>query len=425
MGSLCGTEEQKITAGIEREIDLHSKEASKTHKLLLLGPGNSGKSTFFKQLCKIHSDGFQNADIDMAQQNIYDCVIDQMIQLIEICYFNIKNQNKILNKKKYNNKYNNNNILSSNNHNNYNSDDDDDDQAINLLHDTNNNINGINNVSNNNGNNNLINNRSDFVYKLEGEAKKCAEYLTSNNLPRGGIEINTNIAKMIDTLWNDESIKQTFYNRTNLGVVDSAPHFFNDIMRIGAMDFKPTNEDILLVRMPTTGIREASFSLDNNKFTLIDVGGQRNERNKWIHHFDTVSAVLFVASLSCYDQMLFEVDKVNAMHESIKLFDVVVNNRYFKRTTIIIFFNKYDLFCKKLPKKPLTTCFENYNGPLNDINSAKEYIKQVFLSCNTTNIKDKIYTHFTTATNADNVIKVFNDVQHSVVMTALNRTGVL
>ena len=50
-------------------------------KLLLLGPGNSGKSTFFKQLLKIHGDGFNDpkkfhtADITRA---IYDCCIGQM-----------------------------------------------------------------------------------------------------------------------------------------------------------------------------------------------------------------------------------------------------------------------------------------------------------------------------------------------------------
>ena len=39
---------------------------------------------------------------------------------------------------------------------------------------------------------------------------------------------------------------------------------------------------------------------------LVDVGGQRSERRKWIQCFDDVKAVLFVAALSGYDMTLFE-----------------------------------------------------------------------------------------------------------------------
>lgn len=39
-------------------------------------------------------------------------------------------------------------------------------------------------------------------------------------------------------------------------------------------------------------------------FSLIDVGGQKTERRKWIHCFEDVTATLFVVSLACYDQFL-------------------------------------------------------------------------------------------------------------------------
>ena len=37
--------------------------------------------------------------------------------------------------------------------------------------------------------------------------------------------------------------------------------------------------------------------------SIYDVGGQRNERRKWIHCFDDVTAVIFVAAINEYDQV--------------------------------------------------------------------------------------------------------------------------
>lgn len=48
-------------------------------------------------------------------------------------------------------------------------------------------------------------------------------------------------------------------------------------------------------------------------FEMYDVGGQRNERKKWINCFEGVTAVIFVAALSEYDQCLFEDSTVNRM----------------------------------------------------------------------------------------------------------------
>jgi guanine nucleotide-binding protein subunit alpha len=39
---------------------------------------------------------------------------------------------------------------------------------------------------------------------------------------------------------------------------------------------------------------------------MFDVGGQRSERKKWIHCFESVKSIIFCASLSEYDQVLLE-----------------------------------------------------------------------------------------------------------------------
>ena len=52
----------------------------------------------------------------------------------------------------------------------------------------------------------------------------------------------------------------------------------------------------------------------------------------------------------------------NRMHESLKLFDSICNNKWFTDTSIILFLNKKDLFEEKIKKSPLTICFPEYTG---------------------------------------------------------------
>lgn len=43
---------------------------------------------------------------------------------------------------------------------------------------------------------------------------------------------------------------------------------------------------------------------------IVDVGGQKSERRKWIHCFENVTSLIFLASLSEYDQVLEERDSI-------------------------------------------------------------------------------------------------------------------
>lgn len=52
----------------------------------------------------------------------------------------------------------------------------------------------------------------------------------------------------------------------------------------------------------------------------------------------------------------------NRMHESMKLFDSICNNKWFTDTSIILFLNKKDLFEEKIVHSPLTICFPEYTG---------------------------------------------------------------
>ena len=52
------------------------------------------------------------------------------------------------------------------------------------------------------------------------------------------------------------------------------------------------------------------FKIGELTYKLFDVGGQRSKRKKWIHYFKNVTALVFLVSLSEYDQMLYENESV-------------------------------------------------------------------------------------------------------------------
>lgn len=187
----------------------------------------------------------------------------------------------------------------------------------------------------------------------------------------------------------------------------------NDIDRVCALDYQPTQKDVLHSRVKTIGIVEADFTIDGFKFKMVDVGGQRNERRKWIHCFDDVTAIIFVTSLSEYDQTLFEDDTMNRMRESLLLFEEICNCRYFKATSFIIFFNKKDLFEQKIKQVDLTPCFPNYTGGKN-YQTALDFIIERFLEKNRSRQR-QIYTHTTCATDTDQMRVVFDAVKNIVL----------
>ncbi|ETO19573.1 hypothetical protein RFI_17656 [Reticulomyxa filosa] len=104
-----------------------------------------------------------------------------------------------------------------------------------------------------------------------------------------------------------------------------------------------------------------------------------------------VTAVVFVASLSSYDERLLEDENVIVMHETLNLFEEICNSRWFTKAAMILFLNKKDLFEDKIKNVKLQVCWKEYNGS-NDYLDAIEFIKSVFRAKN--HQEDKhVYIH--------------------------------
>ena len=95
---------------------------------------------------------------------------------------------------------------------------------------------------------------------------------------------------------------------------------------------------------------------------MVDVGGQRSERRKWIHCFENVTSIIFLVALSEYDQILFESDNENRMEESKALFKTIITYPWFQNSSVILFLNKKDLLEEKIVYSHLVDYFPEYDG---------------------------------------------------------------
>uniref|UniRef100_A0A7S3LMQ3 Uncharacterized protein n=1 Tax=Aplanochytrium stocchinoi TaxID=215587 RepID=A0A7S3LMQ3_9STRA len=203
--------------------------------------------------------------------------------------------------------------------------------------------------------------------------------------------------------------------------MDSLDYVIESIDRITASDYIPTPEDLILNRIQTTGMTDMRMDYGGVKLRLMDMGGRRSERRKWLHSPDeNADIVVFIVAISEYNQTIFETPDMNCISESLSYFQMVLNHRIFRRIPLILFFNKMDLFEKKIFEVPLhvvdetgeDTRNEDFEGPyaedapsINEketaINAAKTYMARKFLDlCET----ERVLLHcFVTATEIQSV----------------------
>ncbi|XP_059093318.1 guanine nucleotide-binding protein G(q) subunit alpha isoform X7 [Tigriopus californicus] len=323
----CLSEEQKeqkrINAEIERQLKKDKRDARRELKLLLLGTGESGKSTFIKQMRIIHGSGYTDDDkrgfIKLVFQNIF-MAMQSMIRAMDMLKIPYENGDS--------------------------------------------------------------SEKADLVRSVDFET------VTTFESP---------YVEAIKDLWNDKGISECYDRRREYQLTDSAKYYLNDIDRIAEPDYLPTQQDILRVRVPTTGIIEYPFDLEEIRFRMVDVGGQRSERRKWIHCFENVTSIIFLVALSEYDQILFESDNENRMEESKALFKTIITYPWFQHSSVILFLNKKDLLEEKIMYSHLVDYFPEYDGPQKDAIAAREFILRMFVDLNPDTEKI-IYSHFTCAT---------------------------
>ena len=376
-------EDQERDKNITKQLKREFKEDTEIVKLLLLGAGESGKSTIVKQMKLIHAVddrkevGFTDDEKGEAQILIYLNIVDSMSKLIDAVHtlkLDEKNELSTIRPNPELEEY-----------------------AIDAIY--------------------LY---SDKLLNLEIRLIKGEKLLDHEVCP------SLETQQAFSVLWQSKIIQAAYRRRHQFQLNDSTFYFMSSIERICKRDYEPTEQDVLRSRVKTTGISKIEFSYRKARFHMYDVGGQRSERKKWIHFFDNVTAILFVISIAEYDQMLEEDHTVSRMKESLSLFENVINNDYFKQKPIITFFNKKDLFEEKIKRKGIKQVFPSYTGPVHSYEESVNFIVNEYVNKSKMPItKRAMYTHLTTATDTHLVKVVFQSVGDIVMNMVLDKYGIV
>mmetsp|Transcript_61967 Transcript_61967/g.98657 ORF Transcript_61967/g.98657 Transcript_61967/m.98657 type:complete len:548 (+) Transcript_61967:33-1676(+) len=348
MGNCCGVKsapsngelnplELEAHQGIEDGLMNAFRSDSRIKKLLLLGAGSSGKSTIFRQLKYVYDAGLNENELnEMIPIMRRNCVagimklLQKTQQLFEAdasehkdCYIDLdKATQSVLNSIK---------------------------TVINLRHET---------------FDDFENNFLHYIDNLDDDHTSIDDH-TERSIQEKKATLQA-LSHSIAVVWQLPEIQATWSKRNSALVTFSFPdnmdYFFVKVDKVFEWNYLPSSDDIMRCRMKTTGVNHAYYEQEKTTFTITDVGGQRNERRKWIHQFERVTAVIYVAALNHYAAVLYEDESINAMIESIDLFFEVCNMKWFRKTEFILFLNKDDLFREFVQRDiPLSMCFNADN----------------------------------------------------------------
>eukprot|EP01083_Nonionella_stella_P170082 578042_1 len=175
--------------------------------------------------------------------------------------------------------------------------------------------------------------------------------------------LTPDIGCKIQTLWRDQGIKETLRNRRHFQIDDNVQHFLDKVQEVSSANYLPEFDDYLRFRQRSIGVAQTKITCDDHNFEFMDMKGQRCARKKWIHFISDIDAILYVLPIADYDLVSGEDNVSNCLVEAINSFrDIMIKGKFFQDKLLMVLFNKFDVFKKKIMEVPITVALDDFPG---------------------------------------------------------------
>ncbi|KAF9465088.1 guanine nucleotide binding protein, alpha subunit [Collybia nuda] len=233
------------------------------------------------------------------------------------------------------------------------------------------------------------------------------------------------------SLWSNEVV-QELLDIQNLRLEEMAGFFLDSLPRVTSPNYIPTDDDILRARLKTLGVTEHRFTITHGAslgrvWKVFDVGGHRSQRAAWVPYFDDMDAIIFLAPISCFDQVLAEDIKVNRL-DSVKLWSAIVSNELLKNTNLILFLNKIDIMKAKLAAGiKLSKYVVSYADRPNDFDHTSVYLRKKFagISKEKSLLPRPFYCHLTSVTDTKSTKYILSNIKDMLMRRNLAESALL
>ncbi|KAL5476925.1 hypothetical protein ACEPAI_3111 [Sanghuangporus weigelae] len=262
----------------------------------------------------------------------------------------------------------------------------------------------------------------------------------------------------IMSLWRDPTVEKVL-KKKKVRLEEQPGFFLNDLERVTSLKYMPSDDDVLKARLKTVGVSEHRFHMESGhesgtEWRIVDVGGSRSQVTyslslrsdvliassdmccswtwaalaTWIPFFEDVNAIIFLAPISGFDQVLSEDRTVNRLEDSVLLWKMICSNKLIANVELVLFLNKCDILDTKLKAGvKLVKYVRSFHDRPNDSDTVQKYFRAKFAAIQREYSPNprKFYGFCTSVTEIITTAGILASVRDMVMREHLKRSKLL